>query len=635
MRIKAKMFKYAVSCLLAVFMMTAAVPAAQAAPDPSVLKDARQFEVFADNFMREAMTKYNVPGVTLSVVKDGKVLYKRGYGYADIEKKTLVDPDRTIFNLGSVTKLFTATAAMQLVEQGKIDLNTDINTYIKNFKIKTSFKRPVTMAHLLTHTGGFDESNVGMAQDYSEESEILGDYLKSHMPPVIREPGTIIQYSNHGMGLAGYIVEQVSGTSYERYIEQKILTPLGMRNSTYIVTKDIEPNVASCYTYIDNMYVRLKPFNINIPPAGSLVSTADDMSKFIIAHLQKGKTGDKRILNEGTALEMYKQQFTNYKGMPGFGYGFYESHRNRIRVLEHAGILSSYMSMISILPEENAGFFISTNSEGGNSLINDFSEEFYKLFKTSKQVAPVLAGIKEFKPSAKDYEGTYSTIRRSKENIMKIASSVSSSQDIKVKAGENNQLILSSGTEEKSFTQVDEGLFQNTKDNSYLAFKKDTAGNIYMVPGSSSIKAYERLKWYEKGTAFIIMLSLCLIVFLSGCVLGLFFVIGKRRLKKKGHPGTAMGLLFTECIINIAFIIGFFIYFINNYTLAATTYLNVILCLPIISTVITAAMILLGVKAWRRGYWKTGGRAYYTLVTSAAVVFVIILNYFKLIGFRY
>src|SRR5881409_3574079 len=209
----------------------AQVPAVspETSPGPELTK--ADFDTFLDALIPSQLRNRNIAGAVVSVVKDGQVLFQKGYGYADVEAERPVLPDQTLFRPGSISKLFTATAVMQLVEQGKLDLDRDVNDYL-DFKIPEAYGKPITLKNLLTHTPGFEEQIKDLFTDRPEPPP-LEQYMKTHIPGRIFSPGTIPAYSNYGATLAGYIVERVSGQPFDNYIENHIFNPLGMKHSTF------------------------------------------------------------------------------------------------------------------------------------------------------------------------------------------------------------------------------------------------------------------------------------------------------------------------------------------------------------------------------------------------------------------
>jgi CubicO group peptidase (beta-lactamase class C family) len=230
---------------------------------------------------------------------------------------------------------------MQLVERGQLDLDANINDYLTEFKIPDTYPEPITMKHLLTHTPGFEDGALGyLFVQSTDEIVPLSDSLKAHIPWRVRSPGTYSSYSNYGTALAGLIVADVSGMPFNEYIEKNILEPLGMENSTFRepLPDRLAENMATGYKRKKGVYEK-DDFEIisNFGPAGALSSTAADMARFMIAHLQNGRYGDARILEEETAKQMHSQQYTLDPRLPGMAYGFYESRVNGQHIIGHGG----------------------------------------------------------------------------------------------------------------------------------------------------------------------------------------------------------------------------------------------------------------------------------------------------------
>jgi len=231
---------------------------------------------FLDGIMPQQLAREDIGGAVVLVVKDGKILFAKGYGYADIDKKTPVTPDGTLFRIASISKLFTWTAVMQLVEQGKLDLDRDVNDYL-DFKIPPTYAKPITLRNIMTHTAGFAETFKDKAPPSPSELKPLGDYLKTHVPKRIFPPGVTPAYSNYGASLAGYIVQRVSGQPFDDYIEQHIMLPLGMQHTTFRqpLPETLKPMMSSGYTVAS---APAEPFQLaQDAPAGSASITAMDI----------------------------------------------------------------------------------------------------------------------------------------------------------------------------------------------------------------------------------------------------------------------------------------------------------------------------------------------------------------------
>ena len=374
------------------------------------LKNAAEVEAFFDNLVPKLMEKHHVPGGAISLVKDGKLLFAKGYGYANLKTEKPVHADETLFRIASISKLFTWIAVMQQVEEGRIDLDTDVNKYLKKFKIQDTFPgRPVTMRRLMTHTAGFDDHIE--PRIYSKDPsdlEPLGAFLKRTWPPRIRPPGEISVYSNYGTCLAALIVEEVSGMTFEEYIEKRITQPLGMNRTT--IAQPLPDRLASDmsvgYVYGKDGYAPQEFELIRLAPAGAVSTTATDMAKFMIAQLQLGRYGNERILGEATAREMQSPQFSPAPGVSSLCLGIYETPLHGLRMIGHAGDTVFFHSNLFIIPKEQIGLFITCNSPGGSPLRNDLRAAFLDRYypaqdapkppkKETRQRIPALEGIYE------------------------------------------------------------------------------------------------------------------------------------------------------------------------------------------------------------------------------------------------
>ena len=338
---------------------------AQAQPQaatPTIELTASDLNAWLDGYLPYALQSGDIAGAVVAVVKDGKVLTERGYGFSDIEHRTPVDPEKTLFRPGSVSKLFTWTAVMQLVEQGKISLDTDVNEYI-DFAIPTRGGKPVTLRNLMQHTAGFEEQAKGIiSQDPNSPSyETL---LKQWVPERVFDVGTTQAYSNYGASLAGYIVQRVSGEPFDNYIEKHIFEPLEMQYSSFRqpLPAQLAPLMSKGYRLASG---DAQGYEIVGPaPAGSLASPAEDMAHFMIAHLQNGEYHGKRILSEATARQMHDSPLTLLPPLNRMELGFFETNINGREVIAHLGDTEYFHTSLHLFLQEGVGFYVSFNSPG-------------------------------------------------------------------------------------------------------------------------------------------------------------------------------------------------------------------------------------------------------------------------------
>ena len=366
----------------------AAAPAA-AQPAGQALS-ASDATTWLDGLMPYAIRRGDIAGAVVIVVKDGQVLVEKGYGTSDVKTQAPMSPTTTLMRPGSISKLFTETAVMQLVEQHKLDLDQDVNTYL-DFKIPPAFGKPITLRNLIQHTAGFGEVAKHLIVTNPADARSIESYLKTWIPPRIFPPGEVPAYSNYGVTLAGYIVQRVSGESFDDYIAHHIFQPLGMAHSTFVqpLPAGWSANMAKGYLTASTP---ARPFEIvNAAPAGALSTTADDMGRFMLAHLNHGSYGGAQILQPQTADEMHRQSFQPTPPLPGMALGFYHEDRNGHEIIGHAGDLNLFHSDLHLFLNDGVGLFVSFNSAGKAGAAQAIRSELLRQFADRYFPAPPAA----------------------------------------------------------------------------------------------------------------------------------------------------------------------------------------------------------------------------------------------------
>ena len=420
--------------------VTAAPAPAETAATPELTR--ADVEAWLDGFVPYAIGKGNVAGAIVVVVKDGQVLLQKGYGYADVEKRTPVDPDRTLFRPGSISKLFTWTAVMQQVERGKLDLDADVNQYL-DFKIPPGPDGEVLrLRDIMTHTPGFEEAVKELISEDESRIRPLGDTVKAWVPHRIFKAGTMPAYSNYATALAGYIVERSSGMSFDDYLDQNIFGPLGMQHASFRqpLPAKLKPEVSRGYEVATD---KPKGYEyINLAPAGSLAATGADMARFMIAHLQNGALGDARILSEETAKKMHGTPLTIIPGVNRMLLGFYETDTNGHRIISHGGDTQYFHSDLHLYVDDGVGYFISFNSAGKDGAVGPIREAFYRGFADRYFPGPAAAG-KVDEATAKEHAaaiaGSYIVSRRAESTFLSILNLL---QPTKVAANKDNTISV-------------------------------------------------------------------------------------------------------------------------------------------------------------------------------------------------
>ena len=359
-------------------------PAAPPAPELT----RADLESWLDGFLPYTMATGDIAGGVIAVVKDGEILLQKGYGYADVEAKKPVDAERTLFRAGSVGKLITHTAAMQLIEKGKLDLDADIAKYL-DFPIPAAFGKPVTLHNLMTHTGGFEERVRAMMASDPAMFMSLDEYVKTTKPTRIFPPGEVPSYCNYCVTLEGYIVQRVSGEPYDDYLDRHIFQPLGMQRSTFRqpLPADLAADMSKGYTAATEP---AKYFELIAPaPAGSIATTGADMARFMIAHLQALKGDTSTVLGPEAAQRMHTTMFRATPPSLGMAVGFFERDRNGHRIREHGGDTQFFHSSLFIFMDDGVGVFASFNSSGKDGAVYKLRDAVYEQFTDRYFPAPL------------------------------------------------------------------------------------------------------------------------------------------------------------------------------------------------------------------------------------------------------
>ena len=411
----------------AVFLALGCAAAASAAPDAPAITaggahalTADDLDAYFDGFIPLAIGRGDIAGAEVLVVKDGKILFEKGYGVADVKTRRPVDPATTLFRPGSISKLFTWTSVMQLVEQHKLDLDRDVNDYL-DFKIPQTWPKPITLRDIMTLTPGFEETIKGLLAEDPKKLQPLGAGLKSWVPERMFPPGETPAYSNYGAALAGYIVQRVSGEPFEQYVAHHIFQPLGMTHSTFVqpLPAAMAKDMSQGY---DTASEEPKPFElIWMSPAGALSTTAEDISKFMIAQLNDGAYGNTRILLPQTARLMHSEIYQRNPPLPGIGLGFYHEDTNGHVIVGHGGDTIVFHSDLHLILDEGVGFFYTQNSAGKENsgvrgpLFRGFMDRYFPAPAMAKEPT-----LKSAKADGALAAGIYASSRRPDSNFMKI-----------------------------------------------------------------------------------------------------------------------------------------------------------------------------------------------------------------------
>ena len=606
------------------------------------LTDPGEFEAWVNSFLAQHTTDSQVP-IGLVVVKDDMIFFQQGYGQVSDEGSAPVTPDQTLFRAASVSKLVTTTAVMQLVEQGRLNLDADVNTYLTRFQLENNYSLPVTVRRLLTHTSGLEDRLFGNTVPSTDQLVSLGDYFATHLPRRIRPPGEQIAYSNTGMALAGYLVEVVSGLPFDEYVELNIFQPLGMTRSSFQqpypahLAPDVVPSGADSGAIL-------------LYPSGSMISTVADMGRFITAHLNGGRLGDARILSEESVREMQGQEVTAHANMPGIAYGFFENYTNGRRVLFHTG-LSGHQSLLCLLPEGKVGFYLVLSARQGGAyqdLRRKFLQAFLDRYYPATQPSTLPAPLPDFAQRAERFTGLYRPNLLPRTTIETLGNM---GADTRVTSnGDGTLTVALPPFGAKSFRVVEvESLMFRSEDGFYFAFGEDEHGNITRLDMSGSIVdpvSFNRLRWYESGTLHAILAALGFFVFLSFCVIAFIrFILSVFRKAPRNESSASRTArlawrtaALVSALVTLSPVLAVVWYFIGDpelrpYKIESALYLS--LSVLQLAALLGLALPYFSFKVWKRGDWSAALRVYYSIVALAGVLMIPFMYYWNLLGFQF
>lgn len=624
-----------------------ATPAqAQTLPGRAELADLEQF---LDETIGVQLDELSIPGAAVAVVADGQLLLAKGYGVADWEQNRPADGERTLFRTGSVGKLITWTAVMQLVEEGQLDLHTDVNRYL-DFTIPDTFAEPVTLAHLMTHTAGFEDVVEALFVLSEAEMMPLRQYLTELLPARVFAPGTAQAYSNYGVALAGYIVERISGEPFADYAEQRIFAPLEMTRSTLRqpVPLPLANDLATGYGAGE--YSRFKgDFVFAIPyPAGGMSAPAADMAHFMLAHLQEGRYGEVAILQPASVQAMHQRQYAPDPRLDGMGYGFMRQRVNGHDVLFHRGSTFQFNAALYLLPSANVGLYIVNNGLAGGDATAQLWEAFMDRYFPGPELAPLTPAPNVGQRLAA-YAGEYHLARADFSGAGKIFRLLEGAQ---VSAGREGHLEVMVEGHTERYGEVEPGLFRHVEQVQYLAFHTGADGTQWLSldgrPAFVSFTATSafRVPWYATLPFSALLIGLGLLLFV-GSGLGWLISALRRRGRAQAFPvrlsrwlAAAFGLLLLVFLVGLVSIVGDIDprYGAPRIVFGDPPLVGALLLLPWLMAIVAAALTVTSGLVWqasmRTGAAVTGrwGRLHLTLLSVVALTVVWWLAYWNLLG---
>lgn len=608
------------------------------APTSRGPRDPVEVEAFIDGLMTSYLREKHIAGATVSIVRDSTVLLSKGYGYADVAARTPVDPRTTLFRIGSISKLFTWTAVMQLVEQGKLTLDADINTYL-DFKIPATFPEPITLKHVLTHTPGFEEDGRDLFTDDPARVKTMKEWLPGRMPTRVRPPGVHASYSNWATAVAGYVVERVSGMSYDEYIERYIFKQLGMQyaSSRQPLPASLLPHMSQGYQWTAGSW---KPEKFEIitgaAPAGSFSVSATDMATFMLAHLHYGAWNGGRIFSEATARTMQTRLHGHDARIPGFAHGFYEQNPAGPRAIGHGGDTQYFHSDLILLPTEGVGFFVSFNTNtGGEVSFKPFADDVFNHYypEPLPLVAPKAADAEDNKRFAGEYvfnRMSYTTFQKA----------LALQGTIKIAADTSGALLATTPFGDMRLVKVDSLLFRDEKSHDLVAFQKDATGKIaYGFLSLGPMMVMEKYEGIGAPTSQLFLLASGLLVALGTLVAAVVRFFGRKGRANEPDALITRGrwAMNTAALLLVAFLAAIAGMASDPIKLILGNQLGPLkasLTLPVLAAIAVTAGAVIAALQWRAGAGSTAPRVRHLLAVVVMGLFFWTLNNWNLLGWK-
>jgi len=606
-------------------------PAANSTPTGSPaahagkISDPADLESFFDGVLPVQMESDHIAGAVVAVVVEDKLIFAKGYGYADVAQRKRVDPETTMFRVGSVSKLFTWTAVMQQIEEGKLDIDADVNGYLKGVQIPKTFEQPITLRHLLTHTPGFEDNVIGLLAHTAEEVGPLAAVLRAQMPARVRPPGVIASYSNYGAALAAYAVACQSGMPWEDDIEERVLKPLGMQHTLVRqpAADKLPADLSKGYKW-DNGRFAEQPFEyFTGPPAGCISMSAADAAKFMLAHLSDGQGASGRILKAETARRMREPLFRHDPKTDAMCYGFMEEHQNGQRMLGHGGDTLWFHSLLQLIPERKIGLFVSYNTDTSSKARRRLQDAFLRRYFPERDLPPIKSAS-GFRERAQRLAGEYVMTRYSQTSVTKLLL-----EGFDVSVNDDDTITADIGGNSLRYAEVEPLVYQEIDGPRRLVFQVDAKGRgRSLFRADAPVAAATRLNWYESGPLQTGLLAGSLLIFTTALLFWPALAFSVRGLQapsiKRTRFSAALSILaWLMSAVGIGFAAGLAVVLNdrNQILFGLPPLVKGLEAATWASAALTAFTVLGCVVGWRGRYWRFAGRLHYTLVALAGVAF--------------
>jgi len=607
--------------LIAILVATVCRAIASEAPPPVPLAlDATNLASVIDPLMAEWIDKQKGAGAVIAVTTRDHLIFAKGYGFADTAAQRPFTADATLVRPGSISKLVTAIAVMQLVDQGTLDLDRNANDYLDFVIPVPEGGVPVTLRRLLRHRAGFEEHAKNLfSRNLMPQS--LGRWLKRSLPPRLFPRGDITAYSNYGFGLAGYIVERASGEPFADYVARHIFEPLGMTRTTFLqpIPDVLAPMAAKGYRLSDRPLGFFE--TISDTPAGALSATAIDMARFVRALLNGGTLEGARILSRERFDEMMSPP-GDATGAGYLGLAFFGLKRHGYETLGHGGGTMAFLSDLEVFRGPALGVFVSFDGMGAAKdapeIVNAIADRFLpKLGEAEIEEATSCADTSKL-------EGVWHPTRRAESTFLKFSDLIS---QLSIAVDQQGHASVTSAAwpfgERFSLKCVGPNLYEGPR-NLRFAFEETNSGKL-IAPAMQ----FQQVVWHENarfvGPVLVTSTLLLILTVLAWPATALWRRWRKKTFSENAAEKRMRVMMRLLAVIDVAAITAALIFFFlaRDFTLLADSldpFIVLIYILAWLGVLSAIPAVWIVVSFWRKSAGSWWARAHHTLIAASMVV---------------
>ncbi len=602
--------------IISIAFLVSATTFAQVTPSSFIQLGNSAFE--------NATANGDIPGGILAIVTSDSVLWLKGYGVSDIDSRDSINPKTSKFQLGSVGKVFTAIAVLQLTDKGVLSLDEDINKYLTGWQITNPFDTKITLRHLLTHSAGLDEKITGYMARSATDVQSLETYLSHNLPAISYQPGTQINYSNYGYGLSGLAVLNGTGIPFENFVEANIISPLEMNSTTYTLPEQGDLSVKG-YKKVDGDFVEQSSYPRHNTPAGSILSTGSDMAKFLQWLLRQ----DSLLSDEGFSY-LFERQFSPHPKLTGYSLGFEEQNFGEKKVFSKVGSVPGFHSSIMVFPNDDIAILAAINANPSQTL-DSLYFPLISLFHHQNQTSDTIHFQIE---NPEKYAGVFRNNRHNKEGVEELFQLYQSPIEIKLK--DNNLQMVWNGWLFECQAENDSLFSLNSEPPSYLVFsdfidgKPQTFSTNVETNGLALPVTYSRLKWYEKPRFINDEFPVAIYPIIGAYLLipifwGMIWIINKVRSKKiviQYLPNSAHILALSYALLTVWHLTGFLFPLAKRreeLLFGFPADLEIFQFVHWAMVCLSIPILFQAVRIWTKKEGWTGIRLYYSLFAIATI----------------